>query len=203
MRWLAVTLLLVLPIAAQSELPPGYKVMRQFGKPARWRRENLPIRLFSSAHERLVDHCLARWNQAGQGVLYRRSSADEADVRLDWSSPRLPAGRAGAVWWNPVMGYLLVDGMAVDGEWNVSQGVRARVLLQELGHCLGLSDSTNPGDVMYTVVVNHRRRPQPLEAARLSARDQQALAWLYAQEEFVPIQVHLPDPAAPTPVPMR
>ncbi|GMU51580.1 MAG: hypothetical protein AMXMBFR33_07260 [Candidatus Xenobia bacterium] len=177
--------------------------MRQFGKPARWRRELLPIRLFSSAQLRLVDHCLAQWNQAGQGQLYARSSAEEADVRLDWSSPRLPAGRAGAVWWNPVMGHLLIEGMAVDGAWNVSEGVRARVLLQELGHCLGLSDSTDPGDVMYTVVVNRRRRPLALDAARLSSRDRQALGWLYAQEDFVPICVHLPDPAAPTPVPMR
>ncbi len=187
----------------QSDLPPGYKVMRQFGKPARWRRDLLPIRLHSSSHDQVVDHCLTQWNLAGQGLVYVRAPAEEADVLLEWSSPRLPAGRAGAVWWNPVMGYLLVEGMAVDGAWRVSDGVRARVLLQELGHCLGLSDSNDPGDVMYTVVVNSRRRPLALEAARLSARDRQALAWLYAQEEFVPIQVRLPDPAAPTPVPMR
>ena len=54
------------------------------------------------------------------------------------------AGKAGAVWWNPVMGFMLVQGITVDAGWRVSDGVKARVLLQELGHCLGLEHSDQP-----------------------------------------------------------
>lgn len=181
-------------------LPPGYEVMRQFDKPAHWKPESLPVRVFSDdpAQRRVFEYCLAEWNSAGRGQLFRATTREEADVVVTWSPDRLPRGKAGAVWWNPVMGYLLVEGISVDGSWRVTDGVRARVLLQELGHCLGLADSQNPQDIMHTVVVNRR---QPLEATRLTARDRQALGWLYEQADYVPIVGDVPDPAAPTPVP--
>ncbi len=187
-------LLLLLALA----LPPGYEVMRQFDKPAHWRPEMLPIRLYSDdpAQARVFDYCLAQWNTCG--TLFRSVPREEADIVVTWSPDRLPRGKAGAVWWNPVMGYLLVTGISVDGTWRVTDGVRARVLMQELGHCLGLEHSLDARDVMFDVVVNRR---QPLEATRLSARDREALRWLYEQTDYVPILVEVPDPAAPTPVP--
>lgn len=181
-------------------MPTGYEAMSQFGKPAHWRPESLPIKLYSDdpSQRRIFEYCLAEWNSAGQGLLFRSVSSEEADLVVTWKPDRLPNGKAGAVWWNPVMGYLLVDGISVDGTWKVTDGVRARVLLQELGHCLGLEHSSSAGDVMFSLVVNRR---QSLEAARLSPRDRQALVWLYAQTDYVPIATRLPDPAAPTPVP--
>jgi hypothetical protein len=184
-------------------LPDRYEVMRQFDKPAHWRPEMLPIKLYSDdpGFDRVFQHCVGEWNSAGQGQLFRAVSREEADLVVTWKPDRLPRGKAGAVWWNPVMGFLLVEGISVDGTWRVTDGVRARILLQEMGHCLGLDHSENPADVMFTLIVNRR---QPLEAARLSGRDRAALAWLYSQKDYVPIMTELPEvdsSAEPTPVP--
>jgi hypothetical protein len=75
--------------------------------------------------------------------------------------------------------------MVMDPLHKIPEGNRTQILLQEFGHILGLGDSSHRSDVMYPVM--HTRRHRKVKSAKLSSRDAEALRWLYAQQDFVPI----------------
>jgi hypothetical protein len=192
--YLVVFLQIALGLTAlgQAQLPVGYSVSRQFGKPCRIAVENLPWLVYSSEPRlaSVVEHALATWNseglRLGLGPLFQStSSPDQAQLTIDWSGAGLPRDKAGGVYWEVNMGYKRVLKLVMDGTHRIPDGNRAEILLQELGHVLGLSDSVDRADIMYTVM-RTRRLGRPAQA-RLSARDREAFAWLYGQTEFVPV----------------
>lgn len=187
-------LLLVLcaggPVLAQ--LPSGYQVLRQFGKPCRLDPASLPWRIGTSdpRMEPIVTHALQTWNaeglRLGVGPFFAAPLPDRpVDLVIDWSGRGLPPDKAGGVYWDAGLGYRRVTRLVMDGKHRVPDGNRAQILLQELGHVLGLSHSEDRGDVMFTVM--QTRRLRSVSSARLTARDRAALEWLYAQPEWVPI----------------
>lgn len=170
------------------ELPAGYSVLTSLDRPCRVARP--PFCVYTNGRGDIVAHAVSSWNAAGQaaglGNMFEIVTVPEgADVYLDWSRDRLPEGAAAAVWWDPNFGYRRVTGITVDPDPSLPPGNLAQILMQELGHVLGLDHSEDRSDVMYATM--HTRRYPSLSAARLSGRDVQALAWLYDQQTFVPI----------------
>lgn len=186
-------------------LPSGYRVLRHLDQPCRLGAR--PFCVFSTGRPEVVAHAVTAWNRAGLsaglGNLFEIVTVPEgADVVLDWSRARLPEQAVAAVWWEAGPGARQVTGITVDPDPQLPAGNVAQILMQELGHVLGLDHSEDPQDIMYTRM--HTQRYPALEHARLSGRDVQALAWLYDQPGFVPIVGRRPPPAdagRPAPVP--
>lgn len=176
--------------SAQASLPPGYKVLRQLGKPCRISLSDLPWKLRDgdTRYSQVTRHAVEAWNREGRrlgvGPFFDLVSEGE-DLVLDWSGTGLPADKAGGVFWDSNLGYRRVKSLAMDGRHRVPEGNRAEILMQELGHLLGLGDSAVPTDIMHPVM--HTRRAYRLSNAVLTERDRQSLSWLYAQPEWVPI----------------
>lgn len=197
---------------AQAQLPEGYQVRRQFGKPCRIDTRTLPWRV-TSTDDRMAAveaHALKSWNaegiRLGLGPFFAATLPGEnSDLIIDWTGGGLPADKAGGVFWDANLGYLRVMGLVMDGRFRIPDGNRTQILMQELGHVLGLDHSSDRRDIMWTVMQT-RRLYRPSDA-RLTERDRAALAWLYAQPEWVPILsarqpfVKQPPPAIPARTP--
>ena len=183
-------LVLALPVAAQ--MPDGYEVILQFGRPCRIATMALPWRVASSDPRmgEVVSQALAVWNaeglRLGVGPFFALVSAGEpADLMIDWSGQGLPPDKAAGVFWDAGLGYTRVLRLVMDGRFRVPDGNRTQILMQELGHVLGLGHSQDRRDVMYEVMMTRRvSRPS---GVGLSERDRAALSWLYAEPEWVPI----------------
>lgn len=177
-------------VDTQASLPPGYKVLRQLGKPCRISLADLPWKLRDgdTRYSKVTRHAVEAWNSEGRrlgvGPFFQLVSEGE-DLLLDWSGAGLPADKAGGVFWDSNLGYRRAKSLAMDGGHRVPDGNRAEILMQELGHLLGLGDSVDPSDIMYPVM--HTRRAYRLSSAALTERDRQSLSWLYAQSEWIPI----------------
>lgn len=190
-RWIPV-LAVLLTLTARAELPEGYQVRRQFGKPCRLDIRALPWRI-GSTDDRMsavVAHALKAWNteglSLGLGPLFTVTPPGEAsDLVIDWSGQGLPPDKAAGVFWDANLGYLRVTRLVMDGRHRIPDGNRAQILMQELGHVLGLGDSSDRRDVMWTVM--QTRRLYRATDAGLTQRDRAALAWLYEQKDWVPI----------------
>lgn len=170
--------------------PPleGFDLIRQQGKLVRVPQAQLPVRLYSNdpGYAALVRHAVGQWNGAGAGELFRVvSSAGEADFTIDWTGRGLPSDCAGRCALRPVSGGVQVSGLAMDPRNPQGRGNMAQVLIHELGHALGLGHSENTQDAMFEFTHPERTR---VEQARLTARDRQAVSWLYRQKSgFLPI----------------
>lgn len=192
LKLLGLLILLFLAVASLAEplLPVGYKVSRQFGKTCRISPSDLPWKLRDGdgRYARITHHAVEAWNAQGRelgvGPFFQLVTEGE-DLVVDWSGAALPRDKAGGVFWDSNMGYKRVTALVMDGNHRVPDGNRAEILMQELGHLLGLGDSADPSDVMHPVM--HTRRAYRLSSAVLTSRDKNALAWLYAQAEWVPI----------------
>lgn len=189
---------------ALADLPSGFRVLRQLGKPCRLLDEARPwvVQSGQGRYPEVVAHALEVWNReavaAGKGPFFRFARAGErADLVIDWSGTGLPPDKAAGVFWDVGLGFRRVQRLVMDGSHRIPDGNRAEILIQELGHVLGLGDSSDPGDLMYPVM--RRRRLSQATAAHLSPRDRQALSWLYAQPDGVPILA--PGELWPRPVP--
>ncbi|MBI3928547.1 MAG: matrixin family metalloprotease [Armatimonadetes bacterium] len=192
-------LLVLLGAQATAALPQGYQVRRWHNLSCRLDREMLPWKLYSGVPDfhPVFLHGIRSWNNAGHMQSYPDlfapvPTAAEADLVIDWNGRGLPADKAGAVWWGDGCRVL---GLSMEPNRGIPAGNLAQIFMQELGHVLGLGDSTSPGDIMYPVM--HRRRYAEVTSAVLSDRDRAAFTWLYNQAEFHPIR-----PPQDRPVPM-
>lgn len=104
---------------------------------------------------------------------------------VDWSGKGLPKDKAGGVFWNFGDGQARINKMVMDPLHQIPEGNRSQILLQELGHVLGLGDSSDSRDIMHPRM--HSRSYGRGEFAKLTSRDLQAFQWLYSQQTFVPI----------------
>lgn len=207
--WLLGLLAFLFAAPAVAQLPEGYRVSRQFGKPCRIDTLAFPWRVASSdtRFSSVVEHAVATWNaeslRLGLGQFFKFSQTPEsAQLVIDWSGQDLPGDKAGGVFWDANLGYKRVLKVSMDGGHRVPQGNRAEILMQELGHVLGLGDSSEPSDIMYPIM--RTRRLARVSRAGLSQRDKAAITWLYSQPEWVPILapaqlLRPPEPATPEP----
>ena len=190
MRVCLLAVFLVLPVTAQ--MPDGYEVIRQFGRPCRIATLALPWRVASSDPQMsaVVNQALAAWNaeglRLGLGPFFAPVLPGEpVDLTIDWSGRDLPSDKAAGVFWDAGLGYTRVLRLVMDGRFRVPDGNRTQILMQEFGHVLGLGHSRDRQDVMYEVMMTRRvSRPS---GVRLTERDRAALSWLYGQPEWVPI----------------
>lgn len=188
----AFLLLVLLMSPTAGAQPSGYDFIRHQGSVVRHPKESLPWRIYVSneSHMEAVIHAIRTWNAAGYEMGYPDLFATvvnpaEADMVMDWSGRGLPPDKAAGVWWSFGPGEARITRLVVDPLHRIPEGNRAQILLQELGHCLGLGDSSEAGDVMHPLM--HRRRYSNIGSARLSRRDLAAFNWLYAQPRFIPI----------------
>lgn len=188
-RILLLALLLITPCLAQ---PPGYDFVQYRGKVVRHPASDFPWKIYVSDH-RYYDatlHALRAWNAVGYELGYPDIFAPvdnriDADTVMDYSAEGLPGDKAAGVWWDFESDGARITRFVVDPNYAVPNGNRAQILLQELGHILGLDHSRDPGDIMFAV--GDRRRRKNVSEARLSARDKEAFRWLYSQQQFLPI----------------
>lgn len=183
---------LLLSTLALAQPPAGYDYVRQFGKPCRLRVADLPWQLYNAGghHPDTVAHVVGVYNREaarlGLPPFYEITTvAEAANLTIDWSGRGLPGDKAAGVFWDAGLGYKRVLGLSMDGLHRLPAGNRAQILMQELGHVLGLGDSRVESDVMHPVM--HRRRYYRISQIDLTARDRAALAALYRSAEWVPI----------------
>jgi hypothetical protein len=183
------TLFLSLATLAQ---PPGYDFIRSRGRVVRQPIESLPWRIYVSdeRHFEAFVHAVRTWNGAGHRLGYPDlfavvRSLSDADMVVDWSGKGLPPDKAAGVWWDFQSDQARILKFVMDPLHRIPEGNRSQILLQELGHVLGLGDSSDSRDVMHPLM--HRRRYRDVKSVKPSARDLEAFTWLYTQTDFVPI----------------
>ena len=193
MRSLLIVAVFGLALASSTlAQPAGYDFVRHRGKLIRHPIAGLPWRVYVNDHRyyEATLHALRTWNAAGhrQGYPDLFAPVDnlvDADMLLDWTGKGLPSDKAGGVYWNFQGEMPRISRLVMDPYHQIPEGNRAQILLQELGHTLGLGDSSHPQDIMYPIM--HTRRYRRVNEAQLTSRDLAAFRWLYAQDTFLPI----------------
>jgi len=178
-------------ISASSSLPEGFEVLKHYGRPCRLQGQS-PLLIYSNDDRfyKILLYAIESWNSASRSIgmapLFAcAGSASEADVTIDWSGNGLPSYAAGAVWWVSGEGVERVKGITMEPNTRLPEGNLAQILMQEMGHVVGLGHSQDNRDIMYQSM--HRHRYPSLSAVQFTGRDMQALAWLYSQQTFIPI----------------
>lgn len=125
--------LLLLSVPAFAQLPPGYEVLRQFGKPCRVEVRTLPWRVASSDERMtpLTTHALKTWNAEGQrlglGPFFAAPLPGEpTDLVIDWSGRGLPPDKAAGVYWDAGLGFKRVVRVVMDGNHRVPTATAPR-----------------------------------------------------------------------------
>lgn len=196
------------PRGVKTARPAGFEMWEIVpGRLVRLRLSDLPLRVYSNHADlpgaapqeaeslaRIAARAISVWNEAALGAKLPRpfvlaADARQADVTIDWSGDGLGAdvlGQARLVRASPVV----ADGVVMQRpSGDRPESIIAEDLLQELGHLLGLGHSQDANDMMG----QHRHAPaeyrihEPLEFVEVTQRDLSALAWLYAQDNYVPI----------------
>lgn len=191
-RILLLSLLLITPCLAQ---PSGFEFVEYRGQVVRHPASDFPWKIYVSDH-RYYDatlHAIRAWNAAGYELGYPDIFAPvdnriDADTVMDYSGEGLPGDKAAGVWWKFDSDGARITRFVVDPSYVVPNGNRAQILLQELGHILGLDHSKDPGDIMFAVGDRHRHKS--VSEAKLSYRDKEAFRWLYSQQQFLPVASH-------------
>lgn len=178
-------------VSATTGLPEGFEVLKHYGRPCRLQGQS-PLQIYSNDDRfyQVFKYAIESWNSAARSIgkppLFAfAGSASEADVTVDWSGKGLPSYAAGAVWWVSGEGIERVKGITMEPNTKLPEGNLAEILMQEMGHVVGLDHSQDNRDIMYQSM--HRHRYPSLSAVQFTGRDMQALAWLYGQQTFIPI----------------
>ena len=178
--------------------PDGYYFWGFDGYPRILESTDLPIKLYSNHQyfgvhdnwDNIVRKAVNTWNNAGRSVGIKANFyvltdiPSEADFTIDWSGENLPPtalGAAGLTNSNPsyIRGIVMLP---PDTENSLQT---AEVLIQEMGHILGLDHSEHPSDIMNGQA--HPLHHDDLSQIKLTTRDRQMLNWLYSQSNYVPI----------------
>ncbi|GEM_PF-2105179 len=177
--------------STSSVLPEGFEVLKHYGRPCRLQGQS-PLLIYSNddRFHQIFQYAVESWNNAARSIgmapLFAcAGSPSEADVTVDWSGQGLPSFAAGAVWWVTGDGVERIKGITMEPNTRLPEGNLAEILMQELGHVVGLGHSLDNRDILYKDM--HRHRYPSLSSVHLTERDMQAFAWLYSQQIFVPI----------------
>ncbi|PIB30757.1 matrixin family metalloprotease [Maribacter sp. 4G9] len=178
--------------------PSGYEYWGLNGYTRSLDRSYLPLKVYSNhlqfgvneSWSPIINKGIDTWNNAASsigitsGFFELASSHQEADMTIDWSGHGLSGttlGMATLTQSNPskVVGIT----MRPPGSDNALR--TAEVLIQEMGHILGLSHSDDPADLMNGKA--HPLHHADLSKIQLTTRDRQMLYWLYSQSNSIPI----------------
>jgi len=194
------------------------------GMVSRLNIRDLPLRLYSNhrqfkgdaTFDAIVDKAVALWNEAGvnamlsTGFFVRVHSAEFSNINVDWSgraTQKIISRKSAGV---AQLGYSfgLKVGMWTPGDYQASasfktgrdhEGPLLEVLLQELGHIIGLghsggeaghapADHVGKNDIMFPRTHRHEGgEHQTIGSVRFSDRDFLMLCWLYSQKPYQPI----------------
>jgi len=159
---------------------------------------SLPLKVYSnhtqhgvsSGWNEIIKKAINTWNNAGKSIGLKSdyftltSNSSEADLKIDWSGNNVPVGALGAARLTDTNPSRII-GISLLPPGSDNSLRTAEVLIQELGHILGLAHSTNPNDIMNGHA--HPLHHEDLSKISLTSRDRQMLSWLYAQKHYIPI----------------
>lgn len=169
--------------------PENYALIKERGQFIRVADQDLPVRVYSNDpnYDDVLRQAIGEWNSAGAGQLFGQvNSPEEADYTIDWSGRGLPREAAGVCVMQPGRDGVQVSGLTIDTRRrNIPRGNLTEVVLQEMGHSLGLNHSEEPEDIMYDTM--HERPLRNVQDARLTERDRKMVSWLYQQRSYLPI----------------
>ncbi|MEP1305208.1 MAG: matrixin family metalloprotease [Balneola sp.] len=178
--------------------PDGYYFWGLDGYPRILESTDLPIKLYSNHQyfgvhdnwDNIVRKAVNTWNNAGRSIGIKANFyvltdiPSDADFTIDWSGEDLPPTALGAAsLTNSNPSYIRGIVMLPPDAENSLQ--TAEVLIQEMGHILGLDHSEHPSDIMNGQA--HPLHHDDLSQIKLTTRDRQMLSWLYSQSNYVPI----------------
>ncbi|MBX9852486.1 MAG: matrixin family metalloprotease [Cytophagaceae bacterium] len=158
----------------------------------------MPIKVYSNHLEMEVDNswtevikkAINTWNNAGASVGLMNNffeytdNASEAGLLFDWSGEGLPANALGvARLTNSNPTYIAGIIMRPPGSEDFAR--TAEVLIQEMGHILGIEHSGYPDDIMNGTAHGHIH--EDLDQVEITQRDRQMLRWLYSRENYIAI----------------
>jgi hypothetical protein len=187
--------------AGTASRPPGYEAWTPLGStPMRPKTSDLPLKVYSNHasyihsndFEKTVRRSINIWNAAGKSIGLGKNifkltaSPSNADFDIDWSGRGLPSGALGAAklaGCNSRQCY--IDGISMLPPTTRNLGQTCEILIQELGHLLGLGHSGSRDDIMNGSAHGHWH---DLSEVDITARDRQMLQWLFSLTNYVPLR---------------
>lgn len=196
-------------LAGAADRPDGFEMLGENnGRLFRCPAEHLPLRVYSNGDDiggigksaaetarRATERAIKVFNLAARDLkspsfFQLVSTRQDADVVIDWSGDGLPTDALGYAIHEPDAGELVIVGVAMrTPDRSRHESFVAEDLAQELGHILGLGHSLDARDLMgpHPQHVDSKGAPHSLDSIDMTNRDRQALAWLYRQQDYVPI----------------
>lgn len=185
-------------VVSKTTKPDGYHFWDFEGSPRILDASYLPLKIYSNhphfslddSWDQIINKAINTWNNAGKSIGHTTNfyaltnNINEADFAIDWSGENLPAqalGSAGLTNSNPSY----IGGIVMLPPNSSNKLQTAEVLVQEMGHILGLEHSEHSADIMNGQA--HPLHHDDLSQIKLTGRDRQMLKWLYAQSNYVPI----------------
>lgn len=185
-------------LVTSSAKPDGYHFWGLNNTPRKIPGEHLPIKVYSnhlamgvnSNWTQIIKKAIDTWNNAASTIELPNnffeftSNYSEAGLVIDWSGSGLPYNALGVAKLsesNPT--YIM--GVTMRPPGSDQYGRTAEILIQEMGHILGLEHSDYPNDLMNGTAHGHIHTD--LAQVELTARDRQMLRWLYNRQNCIDI----------------
>lgn len=185
-------------VVTSNTKPDGYHFWGLNNVPRKIPNTQLPIKVYSnhlsmgvnSDWTQIIRKAIDTWNNAASSVnlpskfFEYTSNYSEAGLVIDWSGAGLPNNALGvAKLSNTIPSYIM--GVTMRPPGSDHYGRTAEVLIQEMGHILGLEHSDYQDDLMNGTAHGHIHTD--LAQVELTARDRQMLRWLYNRQNCIDI----------------
>ena len=185
-------------LVTSTTKPEGYHYWGLNNIPRKIPNRHLPVKVYSNHLSmgvsndwtQIIRKAIDTWNNAASSINLPKNFFEitnnywEAGLTIDWSGGGLPANALGVAKLsesNPT--YIMGVTMRPPGSDNF--GRTAEVLIQEMGHILGLEHSDNEDDLMNGTAHGHIH--SDLAQVELTLRDRQMLRWLYTYQNCIDI----------------
>lgn len=185
-------------LVTSNSRPDDYEFLGLNNVPRRIPNEYLPIKVYSNHLQMGVDNdwtqiikkAIDTWNNAASTVELTNTlfeytiNYSQAGLFIDWSGSGLPYNALGvAKLSNSNPTYIMGITMRPPGSDHF--GRTAEVLIQEMGHILGIGHSHYQDDLMNGTAHGHIHTD--LAQVELTTRDRQMLRWLYNRQNCIDI----------------